>query len=223
MRPMWARLLVLAAVLGTVVTLACRSPVVVEITWGASGDQHPPGALASPTPGRVAQPPTPNPAAQQRGVEASAVASPLFFHLRTPPPVELEIPKIGLIVPVVPVPSVAEGDQWYWPVPEDAAGHLLGSANPGEPGNIAVSGHVDTRRGPGIFAQLDQLRGGDIVVLRSADGEFLYQVTEVLLVPEDDRSVLRQTATEVLTLITCVPVGDYSQRLVVRAQRVSAS
>ncbi|MCM8749724.1 sortase [Thermomicrobiaceae bacterium CFH 74404] len=219
MRPRSALLPLASVILGALVLIACASPVEVTITW----ESETPEATEPPASGATERPeatsPTPPPQAHAPG---PITGSSLFFRLRTAPPVELEIPRLGVSVPVQPVASVIDGGQWHWPVPADAAGHLLGSANPGEPGNIAITGHVDTRDGPGIFARLAELRPGDSVIIRSADGEFVYQVVETFVIPEDDVSVLRQTGSEVLTLITCIPDGVYAHRLVVRAQRASS-
>lgn len=143
-----------------------------------------------------------------------------LFRYRMPPATALRIERLGIDVPVVEVTSVKDGKGWYWPVPDEAAAHLAGTANPGEPGNIAITGHVDTRSGPGVFWRLLEIRPGDEVTVWSAAGSFVYRVTEVRVVPEDDRTVLRQGASEVLTLLTCIPDGRYDRRLVVRAEPV---
>ncbi len=209
-----------STVLATVLLAACRVPVTVTITWQAS---TPAAAIQDPASDRTPAPASPTPATEpDAGGAGSTAGSALFFRLRTAPPAELEIPRIGIDVPVRPVASVIEGDRWQWLVPSDAAGHLLGSANPGEPGNIAITGHVDTRYGPGIFARLAELRPGDRVVVRTADGEFVYHVVETFVVSESDVTILRQTQSELLTLITCVPDGEYAHRLVVRARRDEA-
>lgn len=219
MRRRFVLLPLASAVLSTFLLIACTSPVQVSITWETATPTATQPAASEATPPATATSPTPQPRLQTSGPIAGTL---LFFRLRTAPPVELEIPRIGITTPVRPVASVVEGDRWYWPVPSDAAGHLLGSANPGEPGNIAITGHVDTRSGPGVFARLAELRPGDTVIVRSADGEFVYQVIETFVIPEDDVTVLRQTGSELLTLITCVPDGVYALRLVVRAQRAGS-
>jgi len=149
--------------------------------------------------------------------------STLFFQLRTAPPEALEIPRLGVAVAVEPGIPAVEGDRWHWLVPSDAAAHLLGSANPGEPGNIVITGHVDTHSGPGVFARLAETAVGDHIVVRTADGEHLYLVVDLLVVGAEDVSVLRQTGSELLTLITCVPDGVYDHRLVVRARPAASS
>lgn len=180
-------------------------------------------ASASPTPVRTVQPATratPTPVAQHTAPREPQPIPRSLFRLRMPPPTALAIPRLGIDVPVTEVTSVVDERGWHWPVPSEAAAHLVGTANPGEPGNIAITGHVDTERGPGIFWKLLDVRPGDEITVWSALGSFTYRVTDVRVVPQDDRSVLQQTPREVLTLLTCVPDGRYTQRLVVRAEPV---
>lgn len=170
---------------------------------------------------RAAARPAPTPVARVEGSMARGgnwVRT--LFRYRMPPATALQIARLGIDVPIVQVVSVRDERGWYWPVPVDAAAHLAGTANPGEPGNIAITGHVDTERGPGVFWRLLEIRPGDEVTLWSAAGSFVYRVTEVQVVAESDRSVLRQSDREVLTLLTCIPDGRYDTRLVVRAEPV---
>ena len=50
--------------------------------------------------------------------------------------------------------------------------------------------------------------------------QYLYRVTAVKTVTPDQVEVLSQTPDATATLITCVPDGIYSHRLVVSAQLV---
>ncbi|WP_051913872.1 sortase [Thermorudis peleae] len=206
----------------TLLISACQFPVHITITVGRENAAAQALPTATPSP-RSSPTPTPTPRAVATATRKGAIPTALVARLRTAPPNELQIPRLGLDAPVTSVASTVDHGQWYWPVPEHALGHLLGTANPGEPGNIAISGHVDTRTGPGLFARLGDVRPGDLVIVRSADGVFTYRVIDVTIVPEDDRTILRQTPQEQLTLITCLPDGQYHRRIVVRAQRVESA
>lgn len=140
--------------------------------------------------------------------------------LRTPPATTLAIPALGISVPVEQVASAVVDGVWQWPVPAHSAGHHLGTANPGEPGNIVVSGHVEIHEGPGIFAPLLQAAPGHEITVESAAGTFTYRIESVMVVPETDTSVFLQVPFERLTLITCIPDGVYDDRLVVVARPV---
>jgi LPXTG-site transpeptidase (sortase) family protein len=141
-------------------------------------------------------------------------------RLRTAPPVSLQIPDIGIATAVVDVPSMIGEDGWTWALPRHEAAHLLGTANPGEPGNVIISGHVALVEGRGVFEALPSLAAGAEIVVSSADGDFRYRVVSSDVVGEDDVRPLVQTTTETLTLITCLPDGAFAHRVVVRATRV---
>jgi sortase A len=210
--------LVAAAV---VATTACAAPVRVKInrptpTVAATAPSAPTttdGAEVSAT-----QAPTPMPSPTSAGTEGTLVTAGGAFVLRTPPPLELEIPSIDLATPVEDVPSVIDDEGWSWALPEWTAAHHLGTANPGEPGNIVISGHVSVRGDAGVFNQLQGVSIGDAISVTSANGEFRYIVESLTVVPESDLSIFLQVPYEQLTLITCVPDGEFKHRLVVRAK-----
>jgi LPXTG-site transpeptidase (sortase) family protein len=88
----------------------------------------------------------------------------------------------------------------------------------GETGNIALSGHRD-----GFFRPLKDIKFGDKITLHTLAGDQVYLVSDVRIVDALDTSVLDQTDTAVLTLITCHPfyyVGYAPDRYIVRATLV---
>ncbi|HUF52868.1 MAG TPA: class F sortase [Dehalococcoidia bacterium] len=106
------------------------------------------------------------------------------------------------------------------------------SAHPGTGSNAVFAGHV-TWFGPGVFFQLTSIANGDQIKLVGQDGtELLYTVNDIFQVDANDPDALQvmsATDQDVITIITCDgdfvdtndPVfgGDYSHRLVVRAER----
>jgi sortase A len=99
-----------------------------------------------------------------------------------------------------------------------AAGHIEGTALPGQRGNVGVSAHRDT-----LFRPLRNIRQHDIITFTTAFGEYRYRVVSILVVRPSDVAVLDQVNTEVLTLVTCYPfyyVGPAPSRFIVRAERV---
>ena len=90
--------------------------------------------------------------------------------------------------------------------------------------NVYLAGH---RLGfPGtashlIFYRLDELGRGDEVLLKDRDGEkYRYRVTEVFETDPEDSWVMGQVRDrDMLTLQTCTG-PNWSQRLIVRAERV---
>jgi len=123
-------------------------------------------------------------------------------------PTRLVIPDIDIDVPVV------EGVDWEQL--KKGAGHLIGSANPGERGNLFLAGHNDIYGE--IFRKLEQLTIGDEVIVYSGQQPFRYIVRAARIVEPDDVSVMYATSTPVLTLLTCYPYMIDSHRLVVIAE-----
>ena len=100
-----------------------------------------------------------------------------------------------------------------------AVGHIVGTALPGEIGNIGISGHRDT-----FFRPLRNIRKDDIITLTTLSGEFRYRVVSTKIVTPLAIEVLNSGKDEVLTLVTCYPfyfLGSAPDRFIVRAERVS--
>jgi sortase A len=100
-----------------------------------------------------------------------------------------------------------------------AVGHIPGTALPGQHGNIALSGHRDT-----FFRGLRKVHIDDQITLTTLHGAARYRVDRTQVVEPDDVTVLRPTADDILTLVTCYPfyfVGPAPKRFVVRAHRIS--
>jgi LPXTG-site transpeptidase (sortase) family protein len=101
------------------------------------------------------------------------------------------------------------------------------SAEPGDPGNTILSGHSNAYGG--VFGDLDKLQVGNEVALWSKLGVFSYYVSSVQYIEEKDQPIevryqnaqtwLGQSADTRVTLITCWPQSDSSQRLIVVATR----
>ncbi len=136
------------------------------------------------------------------------------------------LPPIRVLVPTIDVDSlvvetgIKDGE---WQVPKFVVGHLDGTANPGENGNMTMSGHVSSVASGNVFARLDQARNGEDVYVYTKAGQYLYRVYEIKIVPNNDISVLDPTPDPTLTLITCAgtwnPIArDYSHRLIVKAR-----
>ncbi len=125
-------------------------------------------------------------------------------------PTRLVISKLNLDWPIV------EGDDWE--ALKRGVGHHIGSANPGERGNLVLSGHDDVFGE--VFKDLDQLATDDLVVVYAGGHAFHYAVRARRVVAPTELSVLEQTREPVVTLITCTPYRIDTQRLVVIAQLV---
>jgi len=98
-----------------------------------------------------------------------------------------------------------------------AVGHISGTALPGQPGNIGISGHRDT-----FFRPLRNIRQNDIITLTTLLGEYSYRVVSFKIVNPREVAVLNPSEDEILTLVTCYPfyfVGNAPDRFIVRAER----
>lgn len=72
-----------------------------------------------------------------------------------------------------------------------------------------------------LFYELDELRGGDEVILKGRGKTYRYRVTEKLVVDPSDSWVMGQLRDrDMVTLQTCTPVPTFEKRLVIRADRV---
>lgn len=92
--------------------------------------------------------------------------------------------------------------------------HLTHTGFPGWPGNCVISGHRTTKTRP--FNRLDELEAGDSIFIQNPRGTYEYRVNEVFYI-DPVENVTLQTGDPILTLTTCAPEGDATQRLVVRA------
>ena len=121
----------------------------------------------------------------------------------------LDIPRIDISVVVV------EGTDSS--LLDVAAGHIAGTALPGAAGNIGIAAHRDT-----FFRSLQNIQPNDRLSIRTAEGVFEYGVESTEVVEPSDIGVLRQTADDELTLVTCYPfnyIGAAPKRFIVHARQ----
>jgi len=146
-----------------------------------------------------------------QGGEAQPISAAPRVAIPSPGPrsaTRLAIPAIKIDVPVV------EGVDWEQL--KRGAGHLVGSANPGERGNCFIAGHNDIYGE--IFRDLEELKIGDEILVYAGQQVFRYIVRATRIVEPDDLSVMEPTSTPILTLLTCYPYMIDSHRLVVIAE-----
>ncbi len=122
----------------------------------------------------------------------------------------IEIQRLGMSV------VVAEGTDES--TLRRAVGHIVGTALPGQIGNVGIAAHRDT-----FFRPLRNIHHDDIIMLTTLGGEYRYRVVSTKIVAPDDVAVLNSDGTQILTLVTCYPfyfVGSAPNRFIVRAARV---
>jgi len=99
-------------------------------------------------------------------------------------------------------------------------GHLSISVLPGESGNSIIAGHRDTH-----FLFLQYMKRGETIQVDLPDGRrHLYQVTEIDVVDSRRGSLVLDTDTPTLSLVTCYPFNALEaggpMRYVVSAQLI---
>ncbi|MBL8088893.1 MAG: sortase [Anaerolineales bacterium] len=132
----------------------------------------------------------------------------------------LEIPKLGVKMPIVGVPLVKEDwdVSWLW----SQAGWLEGTAFPGWLGNSGLAGHVTLPTGEqGPFAKLGDLKWGDQIIVYAYGTKYVYEVRTNSIVSPYNMTVLKHEEDAWLTLITCKNYNEgndtYANRIAVRA------
>jgi sortase A len=129
----------------------------------------------------------------------------------TPAPdqtVRLQIPRLNLDAPVV------QGDGWEQL--KKGVGQHIGSANPGQNGNVVLTAHNDVYGE--LFRYLDQLQPGDEVIVYTQQRQHVYVVDRTALVEPTAVEVMASTGSPTVTLISCYPYLIDSQRIVVFAR-----
>jgi sortase A len=131
--------------------------------------------------------------------------------LPTPGPAQamrVQIQAINVDAPVV------QGDTWDQL--KKGVGQHIGSADPGQVGNVVLSAHDDVFGE--IFRNLDRLQPGDQVVVFTEQKQFVYTVISSQIVAPTQVDVMNPTSAPTLTLISCYPYMIDKSRIVVFAK-----
>lgn len=129
----------------------------------------------------------------------------------------LEIPVINVSLPV------------YHGTDEETlsggAGHVEGTSLPvgGDPSNCCISAHsgLQTAR---MFDDLRRLQVGDKVCVHTLGDPYAYEVcgVETVLPEETDHlGIYSEDVADMLTLVTCTPIGVNDHRLLVHCKRIA--
>ncbi len=120
----------------------------------------------------------------------------------------IQIPDIGVDAPIV------QGDGWEQL--KKGVGQHVGTANPGQRGNLVVSAHNDIFGE--IFRHLDQLKPGDEVIVHTNQRTYTYVVTGWKVVEPTAVEVMAPTNDPTLTMISCYPYLVDNKRIVVKGR-----
>ena len=180
----------------------------VAPTASANGSQElpassfPPANQANELPGSSFPPEPAPPALGIRLQEVAAVPVP------TPgprSPTRLVIPAINVDWPIV------QGDGWD--ELKQGIGHRVGTVNPGERGNLVLSGHNDVYGEP--LRDLEKIEVGKEVMVYAGGTVYRYIIKAKRVVLPNDLTALNPSRTPIVTLITCTPYRVDTHRLIV--------
>lgn len=141
----------------------------------------------------------------QPASSASTSMGPIEVSSDATPPTRIVIPKIDVDAPIVGGVG--------WEDLKKGVGHLPGSANPGERGNLYLAAHNDIYGE--IFRYLEDLEVGDEYYIYAGEEAFRYVVKERRVIDPTDVDVMLPTTEPVSTLQTCYPYLIDTHRLVV--------
>jgi LPXTG-site transpeptidase (sortase) family protein len=133
----------------------------------------------------------------------------------------LEIPRLGVEIPITGVPLV----DGIWDVTwlGDQAGYLEGTAFPTWAGNSVLTGHVwNADNTSGAFARINTLWWGDKIIIHAWGQSYVYEVRELKKIePNAITTALKHRDLPWITLLTCKDyneaTGNYKSRVMVGA------
>lgn len=164
-------------------------------------------------------PPTLSGETRPNDAEIPAHLKPLaqaYAFIPTPTPgieqgIRIQIPAIQVDAPIV------QGDGWDQL--KKGVGQHIGTANPGQNGNMVLTGHNDVFGE--VFRHLDRLKPGDEIVIYTSRRSYVYLIAEWFLVEPTQIEVMAPTTTPTVTLISCYPYMINTQRIIVKAHLTS--
>jgi LPXTG-site transpeptidase (sortase) family protein len=138
----------------------------------------------------------------------------------------LEIPGLGVKIPVVGVPL--HDGTWNVSWLGKQAGWLQGTAFPSWNGNSVLTGHVYLSNGlPGPFVNLSKLKFGERIIVHAYGQKYTFEVQTNAVLEPNDTTAFKHEEKPWLTLVTCKEYDEkgntYRKRVVVKAILVSVS
>ncbi len=138
---------------------------------------------------------------------------------------QLVIPKIDIRAPIL------------WNIQADNAidklrdglVHIKQTALPGQTdGNVFITGHSsyypwDPGKYKHVFALLPNLKKGDKIYIQYHGTLYKYEIFETVTVNPDETWVMQPSNKNMVSLMTCVPIGTSLRRFVARAQQIKPS
>jgi sortase A len=212
------------AVLGLALVLLSGFKALRQLNQEAAAAMEEPTAAATPLITAVVLPSGHTPPGSPGGAQPNDAEIPSNLRplVQSLPPVA--IPTSGpeqansIFIPAIwnaPAP-VVQGDGWEQL--RKGVGQHVGTANPGQVGNLVLSAHNDIFGE--LFRDLDSLEPGDEIRVSTATREYIYRVTDTQIVQPTEVSVMEATPRPTITLVSCYPYLVDNQRIVVQGELV---
>lgn len=157
-------------------------------------------------------------------IESPKVAEAALWTTERPSVLYPNRPVLGDKVGTITMPALNQS----WPIFEGTTeeqlskgvGHFVESVLPGLDDNSVLSGHRST-----VFNRLGELDEGDLILVGTSAGEFIYQIRDFQVVARTDRSIIVPTSAGTLTLTTCHPfnqIGRTTNAFIVSADLIDS-
>lgn len=115
----------------------------------------------------------------------------------------ISIPKLGVVGPIVE--GIGDVSLRY------AVGYFPNTGSPGK-GNFALASHRNYTYAH-YFKDINKLKNGDEIVIRTKNGSYTYVVTGQEIVEPTNVGILKPTRSSTITLVTCTV--DSKRRVIV--------
>ncbi|MGV8026555.1 MAG: sortase [Anaerolineaceae bacterium] len=178
----------------------------------------------TPTPTPIPNPPNLPGTGFKPGVKTILSKQPVTKSFINMEDLWLEIPRLGVQMPIVGIPQTEDGWDVTWL--SDQAGWLQGTSFPTWTGNSVLTGHVyDANGNIGPFGHLNWLWYGDQIIVHAWGQQYVYEVRSTSKVtPNSVSSIIKHEDLPWLTLITCSGYDEetqsYQYRIIVSAVQV---
>jgi sortase A len=122
-------------------------------------------------------------------------------------------------IPAIDVDSPVVQGMYDWEQLKKGVAQRIGSAGPGQDGNMALAGHNDIYGE--VFRNLDKLSPGDEIIVSTQRRDYTYVVRDTKVVEPTDVWVLESTEFASTTLVSCYPYQVNTKRIAVFADLMS--
>lgn len=139
-------------------------------------------------------------------------------------PAEVEDYQTGEKVAMLSIPKIEKKFSVFWGTDEDTLVKGVGmmesesTTTPAGKEHTVLSGHRDT-----VFVELGKLDKGDHLLISMNDIDYTYQITDIWITDDEDRTVIVPKKTATLTLTTCYPfdfIGHAKQRYIIQGELI---